>query len=181
VKLLLTQCDGNKRPITGAIYYGRIEIVKLFLAHHGNDLSYLNRMLTKGQNYTSNIHLDTRRKIEGISNEYVNNPIKIRNYYIREYCPERVGEYFILFVSLSDGYFTCKTSNIPISFKRFFEIIIVLPRELQELIANIMINSSDIIIKPKFIEKSIKKFHVKHLVNEQYSNKKCYNTVRNHY
>jgi hypothetical protein len=76
----------------------------------------------------------------------------MRNYYIRQYLPQIIEEYFILFVFLSDGYFICANlGEDPLV--RFSKIVIVLSQELQALIANRMVDSL-----------AIRKFLIKKLI-----------------
>jgi ankyrin repeat protein len=166
VKLLLAQpgIDFNKpddcgwTPINYASYKDRTEIVKLLLAQPGIDF---NKPNNKGKTPIDNASNYGRTDIVHILEEYQKNPIKMRNIYLREYFPQIIEEYFILMVLYSDDYFICTDEG---EIKRFFTIVVVLPQELQALIANRIVDSSYNIPKLSFVNEAIEKFLIKKLI-----------------
>jgi NDP-sugar pyrophosphorylase family protein len=100
-------------------------------------------------------------EIVNILEEYQKNPIKMRNIYLREYFPQMIEEYFILMVLYSDDYFICTDQG---EIGRFFKMVVILPQELQALIANRIVDSSWNIPKLSFINDAIKKFLIKKLI-----------------
>jgi hypothetical protein len=91
-----------------------------------------------------------------ILKKYEENPSQTRLMFIREYFPQIVEEYFILFVLLTDNYFI--PTSCEESIERFFKIIINLPQELQALIAHLIIKSPGTIPRSTFIDYAVKKF-----------------------
>jgi ankyrin repeat protein len=160
VKLLLVQPgidlnvpDSNENtPIIHAACFGHTEIVKLLLTHPAIDIKKIGRFKKNPLQYAlANGHTD----IVHILQEYERNPTKMRYFYMRKYFPHIIEEYFILIVLAADDYFICTDQG---KFGRFFKIVIVLPQELQALIANRIVNSSGDTPRSKFIEDAIKKF-----------------------
>jgi hypothetical protein len=85
----------------------------------------------------------------------------MRNFYLREYFPQIIEEYFILMVLCSDDYFICSDRG---DIGRFFKIVVSLPQELQMLIANLITGSSRNIPRLSFVNESIEKFLIKKLI-----------------
>jgi hypothetical protein len=85
----------------------------------------------------------------------------MRLFYLREYFPQIIEEYFILMVLYSDDYFMCTDQG---EIGRFFKMMVKLPQELQALIANRIVGSSRNIPKLFFINEAIKKFLIKKLI-----------------
>jgi hypothetical protein len=96
-----------------------------------------------------------------IVEKYQKNPIKMRNIYLREYFPQIIEEYFILMVLYSDDYFICTNEG---DIERFFKIVVILPQELQALIANIIVDSPRNTPNLSFVNEAIKKFLIKKLI-----------------
>jgi hypothetical protein len=85
----------------------------------------------------------------------------MRNNYLREYFPQIIEEYFILMVLYSDDYLICVDQG---EIGRFFTMVVILPQELQALIANRIVGSSRNIPKLSFINEAIEKFLIKKLI-----------------
>jgi hypothetical protein len=85
----------------------------------------------------------------------------MRLFYLREYFPQIIEEYFILMVLYSDDYFICADEG---EIRRFFTMVVILPQELQALIANIIVGSSSNIPKLLFVNEAIEKFLIKKLI-----------------
>jgi hypothetical protein len=85
----------------------------------------------------------------------------MKNFYLREYFPHVIEEYFILMVLCSDDYFICTDEG---EIGRFFKIVIRLPQELQVLIANRIVGSPCNIPRLSFVDKAIEKFLIKKLI-----------------
>jgi hypothetical protein len=83
------------------------------------------------------------------------------NFYLREFFPQIIEEYFILIVLCSDDYFVCTDEG---EIKRFFTMVVVLPQELQALVANRIVGSSYNIPKLSFVNEAIEKFLIKKLI-----------------
>jgi hypothetical protein len=166
VKLLLAQpgIDFNKpdnhgrTPINHASYYGYTEIVKLLLAQPGIDFNKVDIYGKTPINCASN---RGHTAIVRILEEYQKNPVKMRLFYLREYFPQIIEEYFILMVLYSDDYFICTDEG---EIGRFFKIAVSLPQELQALIANLIIGSSHNVPRLSFVNEAIKKFLIKKLI-----------------
>jgi hypothetical protein len=77
------------------------------------------------------------------------------NFYLREYFPQIIEEYFILMVLCSDDYLI---SNNEGDIGRFFTMMINLPEELQVLIANRIVDSPRNIPRLSFVNQAIDKF-----------------------
>jgi hypothetical protein len=90
--------------------------------------------------------------------EYQKNPIQMMNFYLREYFPHVIEEYFILMVLYSDNYFVCIDER---DIGRFFKMVVNLPQELQALIANRIVCSYRNTPKLSFVNQAIKKFLIK--------------------
>jgi hypothetical protein len=158
VKLLLIQpgIDFNKdnndgwTPIYAASSKGHIEIVKLLLVQPKIDFNKAdNNSWTPIYAASSKGH----QAIVDILNEYQTNPTKTQQKLIRELYP--IEEYFILFVLVTDDYFTYTSHD------QFFRIIISLPQELQSVIAHRICRSSGITPRHKFTHQAIKKYLIK--------------------
>jgi ankyrin repeat protein len=166
VKLLLAQpgIDFNKSdnsgwtPINTASNIGHTEIVKLLLAQPGINFNKRNNYGMTPINSASN---NGHTEIVHILEEYQKNPIKMMNVYLREYFPQIIEEYFILMVLYSDDYFICDNEG---DIGRFFKIVVILPQELQVLIANIIVGSSRNITRLPFVNEAIEKFLIKKLI-----------------
>jgi ankyrin repeat protein len=166
VKLLLAQpgIDFNKpinngwAPINNASYKGHTEIVKLLLTQPGIDFNKRINIGWMPINMASNCgHTEIVRILE----EYQKNPIKMRLFYLRECFPQIIEEYFILMVLHSDDYFICTDEG---EIRRFFTMVVILPQELQALIANIIVGSPRNIPNLSFVNEAIKKFLIKKLI-----------------
>jgi ankyrin repeat protein len=166
VKLLLAQSgiDFNKpdyqgnTPINNASYCGYTDIIKLLLAQSGIEF---NKPDYKGKTPIDYALYKAHTEIVHILEEYQKNPIKMRNIYLREYFPQIIEEYFILMVLYSDDYFICADEG---EIRRFFTMVVILPQELQALIANIIVGSSSNIPKLLFVNEAIEKFLIKKLI-----------------
>jgi ankyrin repeat protein len=145
-------------PINCASYNGYTEIVKLLLAQPGIDF---NKPTNNGWTPINFASYRGHTEIVRILEEYQKNPIKMRNNYLREYFPQIIEEYFILMVLHSDDYLICVDQG---EIGRFFTMVVILPQELQALIANIIVGSSWNIPKLSFINEAIKKFLIKKLI-----------------
>jgi ankyrin repeat protein len=148
----------GRTPIYCASYKGHTEIVKLLLAQPGIDF---NKPINNKWTPINNASNFGRTEIVHILKEYQKNPIKMRNVYLREYFPQIIEEYFILMVLCSDDYFICVDQG---DIGRFFTMVVVLPQELQALIANRIVGSSYNIPKLFFINEAIEKFLIKKLI-----------------
>jgi ankyrin repeat protein len=165
-KLLLAQpgIDINKpnntgwTPFNSASYYGYTEIVKLLLAQPGIDF---NKPDNERKTPINNASYSGHTEIVNILEEYQKNPVKMRLFYLREYFPQIIEEYFILMVLYSDDYFICADEG---EIKRFFTMMVILPQELQAIIANRIVGSSYNIPKLSFINEAIEKFLIKKLI-----------------
>jgi hypothetical protein len=79
----------------------------------------------------------------------------MRLFYLREYFPQIIEEYFILMVLCSDDYLICTDEG---DIGRFFTMMIKLPQELQALIANRIVGSPRNIPRLPFVNQAIEKF-----------------------
>jgi hypothetical protein len=145
-------------PINCASCKGHTEIVKLLLAQPGIDFNKPDNYRKKPINNASNYG---HTKIVNILEEYQKNPIKMRLFYLREYFPQIIEEYFILMVLYSDDYFICTDEG---EIGRFFKMVVILPQELQVLVANRIVWSPYNIPKLSFVNEAIEKFLIKKLI-----------------
>jgi hypothetical protein len=85
----------------------------------------------------------------------------MRLFYLRECFPQIIEEYFILMVLYSDDYLICVDQG---DIGRFFKIVVILPQELQAIIANRIVGSSYNIPKLSFVNEAIERFLIKKLI-----------------
>jgi ankyrin repeat protein len=133
-------------------------MVKLLLAQPGIDFNKANNY---GWTPINSASYQSHTEIVRILEEYQKNPVKMKLFYLRKCFPQIIEEYFILMVLYSDDYFICTNEG---DIGRFFKIVVILPQELQALIANIIVGSSSNIPKLLFVNEAIEKFLIKKLI-----------------